>query len=254
MIRASDGDTLLSLADAVTIACRHLVDVVNCGFVVTASFRPAIQHLERNEQLSMNTYMRGLAAAALAASSLTLAVGSSSADVQPIASAPAPTVIQDSGSRKTTFVDPECISKGLSTKDCTVNEVVTVSAPEVVTPEAAGISRMSAVAASTIYVKSIHQYMQGVTWKETHTAKFYYNGQVAWTGSYKGYKGNHDCDNGYAVGYEIQILTCTAARGPAKGFDLIDKIKVKSGIGSVAVSFTHSMTMHPNGNGPVTFS
>lgn len=48
----------------------------------------------------------------------------------------------------------------------------------------------------------------GASWREKHSGRVYFDQQYVWTASYRGYEGKHNCNQGWSVGFSIDVTNC----------------------------------------------
>lgn len=106
---------------------------------------------------------------------------------------------------------------------------------------------MSTVASEsvTIYTRGWWQEARGlyyINWWEKHSGRIYWHGGHVWsTTSSHGRLGNHLCDQGGGIGYDVRVTNCYTHRMRLDAITEWDLYKVYVFIQGFPLSTTHSM-------------
>ena len=132
----------------------------------------------------------------------------------------------------------------------------TLSASELALKSADGTTLSAALAAGTIWTNTWSQEKRGlyyVNWVEKHTGRFYYNGTKVWsTTSYAGYKGNHVCDQGFGILYDVVVKSCTTQVLSSATLEEWDYFRVHVIVKGIPLYTSHNMKATLRSSGGVS--
>lgn len=109
----------------------------------------------------------------------------------------------------------------------------------------------AAVNAGTVHAKNYLQSFNNGTDGETQSGTFYYDGSHAWVDTpYRGINGTHDCHRDWAVGYSVELQSCTDT-GSSTQRNLSMRWKFTPFVSAFPISWTESHTLHVNSSGTI---
>ena len=115
------------------------------------------------------------------------------------------------GTLKSSLSSPVTITPTEATRVVQEAGLIGLDASQLITQAAAGKVK---------YRKWTHEYY-GLTIREKHAGKTYYNGSKAWVSKHYGFTGYHKChtEGSYAVGWSVKLGSCSRSRTAAQGVD-----------------------------------
>jgi hypothetical protein len=118
--------------------------------------------------------------------------------------------------------------------------------------------RLSQVAATTtIYTRTWWQETRGlyyINWWEKHSGRIYYHTGHVWsTTTNHGYTGNHNCDQGGGIGYDVKVTSCFTETRSADLISEWDYWKVYVFFQGFPISASHNMHANAYGSGNIYF-
>lgn len=147
----------------------------------------------------------------------------------------------------------------LSLQSCSETVTTTVGDPQAVTAAQvasranAPAALLAAVNAGTVHSRSFKQTISQITDQETQSGYFYYDGSRVWvTSSYRGYRGWHSCIVNYAVGYSIDVQSCSDS-GIASSNTLHMGLTVRLLGGWIPVSWHEDHDTHLSATGAISY-
>jgi hypothetical protein len=104
----------------------------------------------------------------------------------------------------------------------------------------------------SVWSRTWSQDKTGPGWQEKHTGKFYYDGTRVWsTTQYRGLEGYHVCDQGYGLGFIIEVTKCAVDGGASTSeLQIWDDYEVHAFLRGFPISNPRGMhiTVDPSGN------
>jgi hypothetical protein len=120
-------------------------------------------------------------------------------------------------------------------------------------------TRLADVAASgsTIYTRTWWEEKRGlyyINWWEKHTGRIYWHSGHVWsTVGAHGYTGNHQCDQGGGLGYDIRVTNCFTERRDVTFISEWDYWKVYVLYKGFPLSASHNMHANGHSSGNIYF-
>lgn len=128
---------------------------------------------------------------------------------------------------------------------------------DLVSADGVKLSDVAANSSFTIWTRTWWQQRRGlyyINWWEKHTGRIYYHRGHVWsTTANHGYRGNHICDQGGGIGYDIRVTSCsTEVRGATKISEW-DYFKVYVMFKGFPLSASHNMHINAYSSGNIYF-
>jgi hypothetical protein len=107
----------------------------------------------------------------------------------------------------------------------------------------------------TIWTRTWSQEKRGlyyVNWWEKHSGRIYWHSGHVWsTGGTHGFTGNHTCDQGGGIGYDVRVTSCFTERISTNQINEWDYWKVYVFFQGFPISASHNMRIAAYGSGNI---